>query len=89
MCIQPRFKSVCASTQSDQSLSFLSDEMMDPWLPIEDSDQSVHMHRLIGVSIGAHANLYLLLDAGSYGHCHEKTCLWGDLGAACSVTEKS
>ena len=30
-----RFKSVCSSAQSDQSHSFLSEETLDPWLPIE------------------------------------------------------
>ena len=32
---QQRFISVCASTQSDQSLSFPPEETLDPWLPIE------------------------------------------------------
>ena len=30
-----RFKSVCAFSQSDQSLSFPTEEALDPWLPIE------------------------------------------------------
>ena len=43
MCIERRFKSVCASSQSDQSLSFRPEETLDPWLHIErlsDSDQT-------------------------------------------------
>ena len=43
MCVERRFKSVCASTQSDQSVSFLPEETLDLWLPTEcpfkDSDQ--------------------------------------------------
>ena len=35
MCIQLRFKSVCPSAQSDQSLSFRTEETWDPWLPID------------------------------------------------------
>ena len=35
MCVQRRFKSVCASAQSDQSLSFTPEETLGPWLPIE------------------------------------------------------
>ena len=35
MCVQRIFKSVCASSQFDQSHSFTSDETLDPWLPIE------------------------------------------------------
>ena len=34
-CVQYRFKSVCATAQSDQSLSFLPEETLDPWLPIQ------------------------------------------------------
>ena len=55
MCVQGRFKSVCASTQSEETL--------DPLLPIErlsnaQADQS---------SMGPHVNLHLLLGTGSYG----------------------
>ena len=55
MCLQRRFKSVCASTQSE--------EMLDPLLPIEhpsnvQADQS---------SMGPHVNLHLLLSTCSYG----------------------
>ena len=35
MCGQRKFKSVCASTQSDQSLNFTHEETLDTWLPIE------------------------------------------------------
>ena len=52
MCIQRRFESTCASTQSDQSLSLPSEEMLDR-VPIEDADQT------------ARANFDLLLDTGS------------------------
>ena len=42
--------------QSDQSLSFLPDETLDPWLPTErpweDSDQTVGICRLISVFKG-------------------------------------
>ena len=34
-CIQRRFKSDCASAQSDQSLSSPHEEMLDTWLPLE------------------------------------------------------
>ena len=40
---------VCAPTQSDQSLSLLPDEMMDPWLPIErPSKPLMRLHRYAG-----------------------------------------
>ena len=55
MCIQRRYKSVCASAQSDLSLNFLPEEMLDPWLPIEGplkTDQTVQMPRLIWVFDG-------------------------------------
>ena len=39
-CVQQRFKSVCISTQSDQSLSFPPEEIMDPSLPIERSSKT-------------------------------------------------
>ena len=35
MYVQRRFKSVCTSPQSDQSLSFPPEEMLDPSLPTE------------------------------------------------------
>ena len=35
MCVQRRFETVCASTQSSQSPSFPHGETMDPWLHIE------------------------------------------------------
>ena len=51
MCIQLRFKSVCTSALSDQSLNFPPGETLNPWLPIEHpsktSDQTAWMHRLI------------------------------------------
>ena len=45
MCVQQRFKSVYASTRSDQSLSFVPKKTLDPWLPIEcllKTDQTVY-----------------------------------------------
>ena len=44
------FNSFCAFPQSDQGLSFLIEEMMDPWLPTErpsKTDQTALMRRLI------------------------------------------
>ena len=35
ICVQLTFKSVCAYSQSDQSLSFRPEEMLGSWLPIE------------------------------------------------------
>ena len=35
MCMQQRFKSIYALAQYDQSLSFLPEETLDSWLPIE------------------------------------------------------
>ena len=35
MCVQRIFKSICASAQSDQSLSFPLEGTLDPWLSIE------------------------------------------------------
>ena len=35
MCVQSKFKEVCASAYSDQSLSFPPEETLGPWLPIE------------------------------------------------------
>ena len=57
MCIQRRFKSTGACAQSDQSLSLPSEEMLDR-VPIEDSDQSARMRRLIESSMDAHAYLH-------------------------------
>ena len=34
MCVQRRFKSACASTQSDQSFSFPPVDTLNPWVPI-------------------------------------------------------
>ena len=49
--VQQRFKSVCSSAQSDQSLSCLSEETLNilafPREHIEDSDQTVRTRRLI------------------------------------------
>ena len=45
ICVQQRFKSVCTFAQSDQILSLLPDEMLDPWLSIEHpskTDQKFH-----------------------------------------------
>ena len=56
MWVQGRFKSVWTTTQSDQSLSFLPEEMLDPCLPIErplkTSNQTLQMRRLIWVFDG-------------------------------------
>ena len=38
MCVQKRFKSICTFSQSDQSLSFPPEEILDPWLPIQKVD---------------------------------------------------
>ena len=50
MCIQRRFKVACTSAQSDQSLRFLPEETLDPWLPTEclsKADLTAQMCRLI------------------------------------------
>ena len=44
MYVQRRFKSICTSAQSDQTLGFPPGETLDPWLPIE------HRHGLISLS---------------------------------------
>ena len=47
MCVQRRLKSVCTSAHYDQSLSFAPEETMIPWLPIEDTDQTAWIRRLV------------------------------------------
>ena len=68
MCVQRRFKSVCASTQSDQSRSFPSEETLDHWLPIERQSQTQNSLRIRAdwseSSMGAYANLYPLVVTG-------------------------
>ena len=50
--------------------SFLSEETLNPWLPIEHTLKTViSLCRCAGqfdFSMGTHANLYLLLDTGSF-----------------------
>ena len=63
--VQQRFKSVCQSTQSDQILSFLPEEMLDHRLPIEchsKTDQTAEADPSL-------PNLYLLLDTSSSCIC--------------------
>ena len=59
MCEQRKFKSVCASTQfdNDKSLSFLPEETLDPWLPIERLLKTLIRLRGSESSMCAHANL--------------------------------
>ena len=63
MSVQEIFKSVCASTQSDQSIGFSPEETFGPLLPIE--RPSMTLIRLCGCadysesSMCTHANLYL------------------------------
>ena len=71
MFVQRTFQSVRTSAQSDQSPSFRPEETLSPWLPIECtsklwSDCEDARADWSEASIGAHANLYLLLDTGSY-----------------------
>ena len=49
MRAQPRLKSVCASAQSDQSLNFPPEEMLDPWLPIERLSKTLIRLRIFAV----------------------------------------
>ena len=65
ICVQRRFKSVCTFPQSDQSINFLPKEMLDPWLPIEHPQTQIRLPWSEALT-GAHANLYLSLDTGSY-----------------------
>ena len=67
MCVHRRFLSVCASAQFDQSLSFTTEEIFDPWRHIECPLKTLIIdcadaRQLSESSMGAHANLYLLLD---------------------------
>ena len=55
MCIQPRFISPWAFNQFDQRLIYLTEEMLDPWLPIQCSlktDQTEQIAMLILVFDG-------------------------------------
>ena len=69
MCIQLRFKPVYASAQSDQSHSVPPEELLNPWLPIERTLKILTSLRGCAgwseSSMGAHANLYLLLHTDS------------------------
>ena len=62
-------KLVCVSTKSDQSLSFPPEDAFDPWLLIK-RPLTVRMRNgrtfQFESSLYAHANLYLMLDTGSY-----------------------
>ena len=44
MCVRCIFNSVCASAQSDQSLSFPTEEMLDPPLSVERPRLRVDCH---------------------------------------------
>ena len=60
MCVQRRFSPVCGFTQSDQNISFLPEETLEPCLPIEcplKTDQTRQMHRLILVFDGCTCQL--------------------------------
>ena len=63
MCVQWRFKSVCASKQSEQSLTFPHEETLDPSLPIKrQSKTQIRLHKCAiwsESSMGTHASLYL------------------------------
>ena len=58
--------SVCASAQFDQSFGFTPGEMLDPWLPIAHPLKTLtklcECAEGFKSSMGARANLYLLLD---------------------------
>ena len=70
MCVQWRCESICIFTQSDQSLSFPPDEKLaigNPWIAhwrlwSDCADAQADL----GLRLGAHANLYLLLDTCSF-----------------------
>ena len=52
MCAQRIFKSVCASTQSGQSLLCPSEQLLGPRIPIKciaNTNQTAHMRRMIRV----------------------------------------
>ena len=69
MCVQRRFKSVCESTHSDQSLSFPPEETLIPLQPKErPSKILIRLRRCAGWSespMCANANLCILLETGS------------------------
>ena len=70
MWIKLRFKSVCIYAKSEQSPSFWLEETLDPWLPIERASQTlIRLNGCVGwseSSMGAHDNVYLLLDTGLF-----------------------
>ena len=81
-----RYKFACgygkASNQSAHlssliRVSFLPEETLNPWLPIEGTLKTVislcRCASQFDFSMGTHANLYLLLDTGSFEPCREKT----------------
>ena len=73
MCIQPRFISPWASSQSDKHLIYLTEEMLDPWLPIQCSlktDQTEQIAMLILVSDGQ--TCQLVPFAGIWLICRKK-----------------
>ena len=79
--VQWIFKSVCASTQSDQSLSFLPEITSNPWLPKELPSKT--LIRLCGCTgwskslMSATANLYPLLEFDSnYYEQTVKNCVF-------------
>ena len=67
--MKQRFKSVCALHQSDLSLCFLPEEMLDPWLSIERTSKTlIRLRRCAGWSaswVGTYAKVYHLLNTGS------------------------
>ena len=82
MCAHQRLKSVCASTQSDQSLSLPPEETLDPCLPIKRPSKILIGLRMCAgwfdSLIGAHANLYITQGTGflNAGYRCFDVCFW-------------
>ena len=69
MCVQPRFKPICAKCAVSSEPCFPTEKVLYSWLPIKYPSKT--LIRLLGCAgwseslICAHANLFLLLDTGS------------------------
>ena len=84
MCVRQRLKSVCASTQSDQSLRCPHEETLHPWLskicPVK---ILIRLRECAGwseSSLGAHVRRYVVWNCDSY----DAQDYWFAKGRICS-----
>ena len=70
MCIQWRFRSVCTSAQSDQSLRFPPKETLDIWLPKECPSKTLIRLRRCLLACTVCGNLVHLINEFNFWNVH-------------------